>query len=620
MVQSRLPSRYRVIEEVGQGGMAVVYRAEDETLRREVAIKVLHPHLLAEPESKARLEREAQAVAKLQHDNILQVFDYSGEDAPASYIVTEFIDGQTLKQFFTGRKTPQPEIAALIAIELGSALAHAHAFGIIHRDVKPENVMVRRDGMLKLMDFGVAQILDLERMTVTGQLLGSPAYMAPELFEGKPLDFRTDVFSVGIMLYQMATGSLPFSGRNPHEVLKKIAEGRFPDPRTLNRLIADRLTRIISRALAKKPDDRYATIAAFVDDLRVYVGDAGLRDAREELHGFFTDPEGYERELRQRSVAALVQSGRREQAAGKLARALECWNRALTLDPRNSDVLRALHRIEGRRRIYRTAVALGGAALLAGLIWGAFKMAHTPVPAPIAVLGGPRVEQARAAAARPAATAPAAAGQARHTKKDPAPQPKVAGRPAPPKPPITRPVTSEAMHQEDRSAATKPKVKVYNLAPTPQYVDVYLDGQKAMTFDVGHSTLPVPLDGREHIVEFRNDCCDPYPIPVGPNRPHYAGDTLIARLKPKIARVRVTVTPIQSTPPQVEIVEQPETPTSTHLPGIVGEEYPIPFDANGSFRKELQISVYVDGRTVPARKTVEIRPGDSKKVEIQLGE
>src|SRR3954449_2499040 len=141
MVQSRLPSRYRVLEEVGQGGMAVVYRAQDETLKREVAIKVLHPHLLAEPESKARLEREAQAVAKLQHDNILQVFDYSGTSALASYIVTEFIDGQTLKQFFAPRKTPLPEVAALITIEVGNALAHAHGLGIIHRDVKPDNVM-----------------------------------------------------------------------------------------------------------------------------------------------------------------------------------------------------------------------------------------------------------------------------------------------------------------------------------------------------------------------------------------------------------------------------------------------------------------------------------------------
>ena len=120
----------------------------------------------------------------------------------------------------------------MIAAEIGGALAHAHSVGIIHRDVKPENVMIRKDGVLKLMDFGIAQVVDLQRMTVTGQLLGSPAYMAPELIEGKPLDFRTDVFSVGIILYQMATGTLPFAGKNPHEVLRRIGEGRFPDPRS----------------------------------------------------------------------------------------------------------------------------------------------------------------------------------------------------------------------------------------------------------------------------------------------------------------------------------------------------------------------------------------------------
>src|SRR5450432_375977 len=225
--------------------MAVVYRAQDEKLKREVAIKVLHPHLWSEPESKARLEREAQAVAKLKHDNILEIFDYSGRDAESAYIVTEFIDGQTLTQFLAAHKIQHPEIAALIAAELAGALAHAHGLGIIHRDVKPENVMIRKDGLLKLMDFGIAQVVDLQRMTVTGQLLGSPAYMAPELIEGKPLDFRTDIFSVGIILYQLATGTLPFVGKNPHDVLRKIGEGRFPDPRTVNRRVSDAFARFV---------------------------------------------------------------------------------------------------------------------------------------------------------------------------------------------------------------------------------------------------------------------------------------------------------------------------------------------------------------------------------------
>src|SRR3954465_15876597 len=195
MEQARIPDRYRLIEEVGQGGMAVVFRAQDETLKREVAIKGLHQHLASEPESKARLEREAQAVAKLRHPNILEIFDYSGTSSTSSYIVTEFIDGQTLTQFLSTHIIGFSEVAALLAAEICGALGHAHGVGIIHRDVKPENVMIRRDGLVKLMDFGIAQMLDLARMTVTGQLLGSPAYMAPEIVEGKRIDFRTDVFS-----------------------------------------------------------------------------------------------------------------------------------------------------------------------------------------------------------------------------------------------------------------------------------------------------------------------------------------------------------------------------------------------------------------------------------------
>ena len=199
---NRTLQRYKLLEEVGQGGMAVVYKGLDTTLNREVAVKVLHPHLAGQAESRARLQREAHAVAKLRHENILEIFDYSGPDSPESYIVTEFIHGKTLKTFLADHPLPFPEVAEMIASEVARALEHAHQFGVIHRDVKPENVMIRDDGLLKLMDFGIAQIVDKERMTVTGQLLGSPAYMAPEHVEGRPLDFRTDVFAVGIITFE----------------------------------------------------------------------------------------------------------------------------------------------------------------------------------------------------------------------------------------------------------------------------------------------------------------------------------------------------------------------------------------------------------------------------------
>jgi serine/threonine-protein kinase len=615
MVQSRLPSRYRVIEEVGQGGMAVVYRAQDETLKREVAIKVLHPHLLAEPESKARLEREAQAVAKLQHDNILQVFDYSGTGALSSYIVTEFIDGVTLKQFLTARKTPLPEVAALIAIELGTALAHAHSLGIIHRDIKPENVMVRKDGMLKLMDFGVAQILDLERMTVTGQLLGSPAYMAPELFEGKPLDVRTDIFSVGVMLYQMATGALPFSGRNPHEVLKRIAEGRFPDPRTLNRLVADRLTRIIAKALAKKPDDRYSNIEALVTDLRAYVADGGLENAREEIKHFVVDPDGYEALLGARIVSALVATGRREQAAGKLARALECWNRALALDPQNHDVLKALRKIEGRRRVYRAGVIVGGAALLGGLIWGAFKVAREDVPAPLAAAMGKKND--KPPPPRPPANPVGptlAQGQAERLPK------RAQGRP----PELPRPASpSHADPPRPAVTAGPGPPRTFTLAPSPLKVEVWLDGTRKSDFGAfpPHNTVAMEWKG-VHKIEVRNDeCCEPFMAEFGPERPSKFVDLDGAKIVAVLPRKPASAT-IKLDPPRddvtIDVRELGDNPNAMKPVSVKNSDSVIiPFDAKGELSKTMQVSVYSPGRPV-IKTNFDIRAGQKKDVRVPL--
>src|SRR3954447_14893023 len=274
--QGRTLSRYRLLEEVGQGGMAVVYRGFDTTLNREVAVKVLHPHLAGMAESRARLQREAHAVAKLRHENILEIFDYSGPDSPESYIVTEFIHGQTLKTFLADHPLPFPEVAEMIASEVARALEHAHALGVIHRDIKPENVMIRDDGLVKLMDFGIAQIIDKERMTVTGQLLGSPAYMAPEHVEGRPLDFRTDVFAVGILTYQLATGQLPFRGKNPHEVLKKIADCKFAPPEAVNSLVGARLGRLIKKALQREPSARYPDVTPMRTELLEDLADAGV--------------------------------------------------------------------------------------------------------------------------------------------------------------------------------------------------------------------------------------------------------------------------------------------------------------------------------------------------------
>jgi eukaryotic-like serine/threonine-protein kinase len=361
--------KYELLEKVGQGGMAIVYRGRDTTLQREVAVKVLHRHLADHKEARDRFEREAQAVAKLRHENILEIFDFSGVASEDSYIVTEFIDGQTLKQFTTEHQIRYPEIGAMITVQICRALSHAHSLGVLHRDVKPENIMIRNDGVVKLTDFGIAQMLDHQRLTVTGQLLGSPAYMSPEHVEGGKLDFRTDVFAAGIVLYQLTTGELPFRGKNPHEILKRIAECSYADPRQVSPLIGNELAGIIRKALAHDKDDRYADVSQMVAALEAYLAGSGLGSPRDELARFFNAPVSYEMALRPRLVAALSRRGLARLAEDRNA-ALEIFNRVLTMDPENAEVLAAIERLSRQRRWVRV-VAIGG-GLLAVAVGGFF--------------------------------------------------------------------------------------------------------------------------------------------------------------------------------------------------------------------------------------------------------
>jgi serine/threonine-protein kinase len=613
MEKTKIPGRYRLIEEVGQGGMAVVFRAQDETLKREVAIKLLHQHLAADTESKARLEREAQAVAKLRHENILEIFDYSGIASESAFIVTEFIDGKTLKQLFENRRIRHPEVAAMIAAEIGGALAHAHSVGIIHRDVKPENVMIRKDGVLKLMDFGIAQVVDLQRMTVTGQLLGSPAYMAPELIEGKPLDFRTDVFSVGIILYQMATGTLPFVGKNPHEVLRRIGEGRFPDPRTGNRLIGDDLSRIMRRALARNPDDRYADVSRFVTELRENLTEAGLTVPRVELRAFFADPDAYEAHLPARLSGSLIESAKAQLATGKTARALELWNRVLALDPQNQEVLASLRRFQSRGRVKRLALLAGGAATAAGAAWLLMRPAHLP-PAPVAPVAM-REPAPRAAPPVPVVAAAVPAPSAAPPVAVPAPAPRAssnhAARPARPAP---RADTVVAAATPPPSPARAPAEQTFTLGPTPQNVDVYLDGEKKFAYDTDHKTISVPWSGN-HTIELRSPagCCFSERIDVGPDRPLPADNIIARKLKWKPARLYIALDPPA---PGARLVVKDLSARGPGAPARAGEEVSIPFQPSDEHSKEVEVDVDTGDSFTSERITV--RAGEQSSHTIKL--
>ncbi len=596
MEQARIPERYRLIEEVGQGGMAVVYRAEDESLKREVAIKVLHQHLAADPESRARLEREAQAVAKLRHPNILEIFDYSGFDSVSPYIVTEFIDGQTLKQFLNGRSIGFPEIAAMIVSEICAALAHAHGLGVLHRDVKPENVMIRKDGLLKLMDFGIAQIVDFQRLTVTGQLLGSPAYMAPEVVEGKRIDFRTDVFSAGIILYLLATGSLPFAGKNPHEVLRRISDGLYPDPRSVGRGVDQHLSRIIGRALARRPDDRYPDIAPLGEDLRRYLADAGLTQVRAELAAFFAAPPAYEAALPTRLASALTAAAEAQLVANRRAKALELLSRVLAFDPDNQAALAALRRIERRRRLRATLI---GTAMVAG------ALGVVPVV----------VHHLRRPSAPP--TIPTVASQSQIPPAEPmtlAPSP---AEPVPPGPPglparprgDARPLPSGA-----RGGPPAAAPRVFTLGPTPQNVDVYLDGKRQFGYDLDHTTVSVPWDGT-HVIELRSTsgCCFVEKVEVGPDRPLPPDAIIARRLRWRPAQLIVTTDPASAA--ARVLVRDPNRQVAASS-ARAGEEIDVPFFADDESSKEVEISVDADDAFTT--ETVRVRAGQRLKQTVKL--
>jgi len=371
--------RYRILEQIGSGGMSVVYKGVDTALEREVAVKVLHPHLAGKEDSRKRLAREAQAVAKLQHPNILEVFDFAAGDSDTAYIVTEFIRGQTLRQCAEKHPFSPPEIAAMAIHEIAAALAHAHEAGIIHRDLKPENVMVRDDGVIKLMDFGIAKILDREdRMTMTGALVGSPAHMAPEIIEGREVGPEADVFSLGTMLYYFATGVLPFVGPNATATLKKILDGAYEDPRKLTPAIGDRLAEIIGTCLARQPSDRYSSARQLQQALGDYLSSVGLSHPADELGWFFLDPPAYREKLVGRLVESQLRSAERMLGSGELAKALSCLNQVLALDAGNqraSQLLARMNRAKRRRYLVRRGAAVGGfAAALTALAAGALSL------------------------------------------------------------------------------------------------------------------------------------------------------------------------------------------------------------------------------------------------------
>ena len=266
MVGELVAGRYELEELVGTGGMSSVYRAHDRLLERKVALKVLHDVHGRDEDTIERFRREARSVAQLSNPSIVTVID-RGEDAGRQYIVFEYVDGENLKQVVQ-REGPLPVRRALhLGVEIGRALAFAHGAGLVHRDVKPQNVLIDRDGRAKVTDFGIARSLDVDGVTRTGTVLGTSNYIAPEQASGRPVDALTDVYSLGCVLFELLTGEVPFEGENFVSVaLRHVNE---PAPRVIDRRhdVPLRLSNAVERAMAKHPDDRFPSMHAFVAEL-----------------------------------------------------------------------------------------------------------------------------------------------------------------------------------------------------------------------------------------------------------------------------------------------------------------------------------------------------------------
>lgn len=267
MIGTTLGNRYEVLQKIGEGGMAIVYRAKDNLLNRNVAVKVLKEEFSNDAEFVEKFKREAAAAASLSNNNIVNIYDV-GSQQDINYIVMECINGKTLKQVINEKKKILPGEAVEISIQIAKALECAHKNNIIHRDVKPHNILVTEDGIVKVTDFGIAKASNSVTITNSNRIMGSAHYFSPEQAKGSFVDFRTDIYSLGIVIYEMVTGRVPYDAESPVSVaLKHIQEPVVP-PKEINKDIPESLNKLILKAVEKEPIRRYQTMSEMLLDLK----------------------------------------------------------------------------------------------------------------------------------------------------------------------------------------------------------------------------------------------------------------------------------------------------------------------------------------------------------------
>jgi serine/threonine protein kinase len=348
---NRTVRNYEIKELIATGGMAAIYKAVQVSLDRVVAIKILHGHLAQDQNFITRFEREAKAAANLQHENIVNIIDF-GKAEDVYFIAMEYVEGRSLKDLIASIKFIPIDIALMIAHSIIQGLAHAHKKGVVHRDIKPANILIDYNGIAKIADFGLAQAQDLTSVTVTGSIVGTPAYMSPEQAGGRKVDVRTDIFSLGVVLYEMITGTKPFSGENYSSVIHEILTVQPQKPIEANPLIPNELNDIILQMLEKDIDSRFQSVKDIGERIANSFKQRNIEISKEKIGEFLSTPnKEFDRLVKERKGKHLERALFYEkQGDDKIDSAIREYSKVLHLDPQDSKIRMRLRTLRERKK------------------------------------------------------------------------------------------------------------------------------------------------------------------------------------------------------------------------------------------------------------------------------